>query len=233
MALPLSLQRSKQFIVVNELRSLVRFLRSMNSVSSLVKSNMHYLLYFLSSYALNENEVIGVLNAEEELKIESKGRNPVIMMVDPRNVSVQAVKDFIAKEIKIQAFEQVLRFEEEDADVDSESLTHLLLTAKKGPVLKVDKDRTINVTVVSPNRKGEKKEVQIKWSATVEDLKEKLEERGICDGSSMLRFDDNEISGQDNKKLIDLGFKTSSEITVSETPRSTTRGFSGFSNFDG
>lgn len=189
------------------------------------------MLCFLSSYALNENEVIGVLNAEEELKIESKGRNPVIMMVDPRNVSVQAVKDFIAKEIKIQASEQVLRFEEEDADVDSKSLIHLLLTAKKGPVLKVDKDRTINVTVVSPDRKCEKKEVQIKWSATVEDLKKKLEERDI--GSSMLRFDDNEISGQDNKKLIDLGFKTSSEITVSETPRSTTRGFSGFSNFDG
>ena len=198
-----------------------------------VNETSNNLLCFLSSYALNENEVIGVLNAEEELKIESSGMDPVVMMVDPRNVSVQAVKDFIAKEIKIPVLEQVLRFTEEDTDVDSESLTQLLLTSKKAPVLKVDKDRTINVIVVLLNRGGEKEKVEIKWSATVENLKEELEERDLCDSSYVLRFDDKEISGQDNKKLIHLGFKTNSEITVLQKTRSTTRGFSGFSNFDG
>lgn len=184
---------------------------------------------------MNENEVIRVLNAEEELKIESSGMDPVTMMVDPRNVSVQAVKDFIAKEFKIPVLEQVLRFTEEDTDVDSESLTQLLLhvTSEKAPVLKVDKDRTINVTVVLPNRGGEKEKVEIKWSATVENLKEELQERDLCDSSCVLRFDDKEVSGQDNKKLIHLGFKTNSEITVLPKTRSTTRGFSGFSNSDG
>ena len=181
---------------------------------------------------MNENEVIEVLNAEEELQIESSGMNPVFMKVDPRNVSVQAVKDFIAEEIKIKVVEQVLRFKEEDKDVDSETLTQLLQTSKKEPVLKVDKDRTIDVIVVLPNR-GEKKKVEIKWSATVENLKEKLEEIDIFNSSCVLRFGDEEISGQDNKKLIHLGFKTNSEITVSEKTRSTTRGFSGFSNIDG
>ena len=192
----------------------------------LVKS---HLLCFLSSYALNESEVIEVLNAEEELKIESSGMDPVTMMVDPRNVSVQAVQDFIAKEIKIQAFEQVLRFKVEDTNVDSESLTQLLLTSKQAPVLKVNQDKTINVIVALPNGEGEKKEVEIKWSATVEDLKKKLEERGIYDSSLMLRFGDKEISGQDNKKLIDLGFNLKPEITVLQKIRSTPRGFS----FDG
>ena len=178
---------------------------------------------------MNESEVIEVLNAEEELKIESSGMDPVTMMVDPRNVSVQAVQDFIAKEIKIQAFEQVLRFKVEDTNVDSESLTQLLLTSKQAPVLKVNQDKTINVIVASPNGEGEKKEVEIKWSATVEDLKKKLEERGIYDSSGMLRFGDKEISGQDNKKLIDLGFNLKPEITVLQKIRSTPRGFS----FDG
>lgn len=185
------------------------------------------MLCFLSSYALNENEVIGVLNAKEELKIETSGRDPVIMMVDPRNVSVEAVKDFIAKEIRIQVDEQVLRFKGQDTDVDSESLTQMLLTSKQAPVLKIDKDRTINVNVVLPNREGDETKVEINWSATVEELKEKLEERDICDTSATLKFGDQEISGQGSKKLIDLGFKNKSEITVSHSPkRSTSRGFS-------
>lgn len=185
------------------------------------------MLCFLSSYALNENEVIGVLNAKEELKIETSGRDPVIMMVDPRNVSVEAVKHFIAEEIRIQLDEQVLRFKRQDTDVDSETLTQMLLTSKQAPVLKVDKDRTINVKVVLPNRGGDETKVEINWSATVEDLKEKLEERDICDTSATLKLGDQEISGQGSKKLIDLGFKNKSEITVSHSAkRSTSRGFS-------
>ena len=182
---------------------------------------------------MNENEVIGVLNAEEELKIETSGRDPVMMMVDPRNVSVEAVKLFIAKEIRIPVDEQVLQFKEQDTDVDSESLIQMILTSKQAPVLKVDKDRTISVMVVLPSREVEDKKVEIKWSATVEDLKEKLEERAICDSSAVLIFNDKEISGQDSKKLIDLGFKPISEVTVSQTKKSTSRGFSDFSTFDG
>ena len=183
---------------------------------------------------MNENEVIGVLNAEEELMIGSSGRDPITMMVNPRNVSVEAVNNFITKEIGIPVDEQILRFKEQDTDVDCESLTQMLLTSKQTPVLKVDKDKTINVMVVLPNGRDGEKKVEIKWSATVEDLKEKLKERNICDTSAKLRFGDQEISGQDSKKLIDLGFRKNSEIihVVSQAIRSTTRGFSS-SNFDG
>lgn len=164
--------------------------------------------------------------------IETSGRDPIIMMVDPRNVSVEAVIDYIAKEIRIPVDQQILRFKGQDTDVDCESLTQMLLTSKQAPVLKVDKDRTINVMVVLPSRGDEEKKVEINWSATVEDLKEKLEERNICDTSATLRFGDQEISGQGGKKLIDLGFKNKSEIIVSQAKRSTSRGFSGCT-FDG
>ena len=164
--------------------------------------------------------------------IETPGKDPVTMMVDPRNVSVEAVKDFIAKNIRIPKEEQILRFKGQDTDVDFESLTQMFLTSKQAPVLKVDKDQRINVIVVLPNREGEEKKVEINLSATVEDLKEKLEERGICDTTAKLRFDDQEISGQGGKKLIDLRFKNKSKIIVSQTRSSTLRGFSG-SSFDG
>ena len=187
----------------------------------------------LSSYALNENEVIGVLNAKEKLTIETSGRDPITMMVDPRNVSVKDVIDFITKEIKIPVDEQILRFKEQDTDVDCESLTQMLLTSTQTPVLKVDKDRTINVMVVLPSRGGEENNVDIKLSATVEDLKDKLEKRDICDTTATLRFGDKEISGQGSKKLIDLGFRKNSEIhVVSQAKKSLSRGFSG-STFDG
>ena len=215
---------------------LVRFiLRSLNFVCIiwLIFLNKHniILLCFLSSYALNENEVIGVLNAEEELEIESSGKDPIPMMVDPRNVSVEAVKDFIAEKIRIPVVEQILRFKGQTTEVDSGSLAQMLLKSQQSPVLKVDKDRTINVTVVLPNRGGEEKKVEISLYATVKDLKEKLEERDICNTTASLRFNDQEISRQGSKKLIDLGFKNRSEIIVSQT-KSTSRGFSG-SAFDG
>ena len=163
--------------------------------------------------------------------IETSGRDPIIMMVDPRNVSVKAVNDYIAKEIRIPADQQILRLKGQDTDVDSESLTQMLLKSKQAPVLKVDSDRCINV-IILPNGGGERKKVEINWSATVEDLKEKLEERDICDTSATLRFGDQEISGQGGKKLFDLGFKNKSEIIVSQAKRSTSRGFSG-GTFDG
>ncbi len=193
---------------------------------------------FFSSYALNQNEVIEVLNAKEELKIESVGRDPVTMMVDPHNVSVESVKDFIAQKIKIEVDEQLLRFKGQDMDVDSESLAQMLLTSKQVPVLKVTKDRKINVKVVLPSEgrgRGSEEIITINWFATVDDLKEKLEERNICDTSVTLKLNktDQEISGlnEGSKKLIDLGFKDNSVITVLQAKRSTHRGFSS-SDFD-
>ena len=86
---------------------------------------------------MNKDEVIQVVNAEEELKIESSGKETVTMKVDPRKVSVEAVKDFIAEKIKIPSDQQLLRFKEEVDNVDSKSLTHVLFTSKKTPVLMV------------------------------------------------------------------------------------------------
>lgn len=159
--------------------------------------------------------------------IESVGRDPVTMMVDPRNVSVESVKNFILKEIKIEVDEQLLRFKGQDIDVDFESLTQMLITSKKVPVLKVDRDRNINVMVRLPDRGSEEK-IAINWFATVDDLKEKLEDRNICDTSVTLEFIETGevISRQGSKKLIDLGFKNKSEITVVQAKRSTHRGFS-------
>ena len=185
----------------------------------------YHLLCFLSSYALNENEVIGVLNAEEELVIESLGMDPVTMMVDPRNVSLVAIKHFIEKKIGIPVDKQILRFTEQDTTVDSESLDQMFLKSEQSPVLKVDKDRIINIMV--SDGEGKENKVEINWSATVDDLKEKLKERAICDTSAKLRFDDQEISGKGGKKLVDLGFKNKSKIIASQTKRSTLRGFSG------
>lgn len=56
---------------------------------------------FLSLYVLNENEVIGVFNDEEELMIESLGMDLIIMMVDFCNVFVEVVKYFIENKIGI------------------------------------------------------------------------------------------------------------------------------------
>lgn len=198
-----------------------------------VLAGLIFLFCFLSSCVLNQNEVIQVLNAKEELKIESVGRDPVVIMVDPRNVSVESVQDFIKKEIKIEVDEQLLRFKGQDIDVDSESLTQMLITSKQVPVLRVYKDTNINVKVVLPNRGSEAQKIEINWFATVDNLKEKLEERNICDTSATLKFNETgqEISGQGSKKLIDLGFKNKSEITVLQAKRSTHRGFSS-SDFD-
>lgn len=180
---------------------------------------------------MNENEVVEVLNAKEELKIESEDGDAVTMMVDPRNVSVESVKDFILREIGIEVDEQLLRFKGQDIDVDFESLTQTLITSKKVPVLKVDKDTNINLMVCLPDRINW---FAINWFATVDDLKEKLEERNICDTSATLELKETgeEITRQGSKKLIDLGIKDKSKITVLQTKRSTHRGFST-SAFDG
>lgn len=186
----------------------------------------------ISSYALNKDEVIQVVNTEEQLKIESSGRDPIIMKVDPLNVSLDDVKCFIADNIKIPPHEQLLRFKGQDVDIECKTLTRMLLTSKETPEVKVLKDRIINIDIGRPD--GSYKKIEINWFATVQELKDRLEERGICDSSVTLKLDENnkDISGVGNRKLVDLGLRNKSKINVSETTRGTHRGFS-MSSFSG
>ncbi|XP_027040919.1 uncharacterized protein LOC113669121 isoform X2 [Pocillopora damicornis] len=179
----------------------------------------------ISSYALNKNEVIQVVNDTEEIKIESHGMDPIIMNLDPQNVSLDAVKDFIAEKIKIPPDEQLLAFKEQDMDIDGKTLTSALLTSKKTPELKVFKDRNINIDILHD---GKEVKVDIKWSATVQELMDRLVERGICDSGATLSLYENnkDISGVGNRKLFDLGLKNKTKIVVSNRARSTHRGFS-------
>ncbi|XP_022801957.1 uncharacterized protein LOC111339545 [Stylophora pistillata] len=186
----------------------------------------------ISSYALSKDEVIQVVNTEEQLKIESSGRDPIIMKVDPLNVSLDDVKCFIADNIKIPPHEQLLRFKGQDVDIECKTLTRMLLTSKEIPEVKVLKDRIINIDIGRPD--GSYKKIEINWFATVQELKDRLEERGICDSSVTLKLDENnkDISGVGNRKLVDLGLRNKSKINVSETTRGTHRGFS-MSSFSG
>ena len=182
---------------------------------------------FSRSCALNKDEVIQVVNAEEELKIESSGKETVTMMVDPRIVTVEAVKEFISEKIKINVHQQILTFKGKDIEVDSKSLTKMFLSSEEAPVLKVCLDRPINIDVLLPD--GRQHKVEIMWSATVDDLKDKLEDRNICNSNATLKHDDEEISGHGGRKLINLGLKNKSKINVQVNvpqARSTHRGFS-------
>jgi len=185
--------------------------------------------FFHSSYALeNTNEVIEVLHIWEDLVIESSGRDSVTMKVDPFKVSVEEIKGFIEEKINISVNEQHLRLSGQNID-EIDRLCDMFITAKSVPVIKVDKDRDINIKVHSHS--GGQQEVQINWFATVNDLKEKLEQQGIS--IDTLKFKDAEISTEGRKQLIDLGFKpTNAVITVRSQQRSTHRGFSA-SAFEG
>lgn len=174
---------------------------------------------------MNKNEVIQVVNDTEEIKIESSGMDPIIMRLDPQNVSLDTVKDFIAEKLKIPPDEQLLGFKGQDMDIDDKTLTWALLTSKKTPELKVIKDRNINIDILHD---GKEVKVDIKWSATVQELMDRLVERGICDRGAKLSLDENnkDISGVGNRKLFDLGLRNKTKIVVSNRARSTHRGFS-------
>ena len=165
-----------------------------------------------------------MLHMEEELMIESQGMDPVTMIVDPFDLSAQKVKDFIAQRIKIPVAEQRVCFEGQNID-EVNLLTDVLVKSKETPVLKVDKDRAINIKVCLPN--GSEHKVKMNWFETVNALKKKMEELQICESSATLKFNDSEISYEGRKQLIDLGFKNQSEVIVHpEAQRSTHRGFS-------
>ena len=123
----------------------------------------------------NDNEVIEVLYTKEELMIESKGRDPIPMTVDPFNLSVTDVKDFIEQKLNIPVSEQYLRFNGQNVE-EIDLVYDLFIKSKGSPKIKVDKDRDILIKV-SLNPDEDPKEVTINWFATVDELKEKLRQQ--------------------------------------------------------
>ena len=152
------------------------------------------------------------------------------MEVDPFKVSIEEIKRFIEEKINISMNDQHLILNGQNID-EIDQLCDIFITAKETPVIRVDKDRNIKIKVHSHS--GGQQEVQINWFATVNDLKEKLEQQGISKSIDTLKFNDAEISEEGRKQLIDLGFKPANAvITVRSQQHSTHRGFSA-SAFEG
>lgn len=146
------------------------------------------------------------------------------MEVDPFEVSVQDVKNFIEEKLNIKADRQHLRFSGQNI-YEMDKLSDMFITAKKIPVIRVDTDRNIAIKVCQSSGKDE--EVQINWFATVNDLKEMVVEKGICKTSDTLKFNGLELTMEGEKKLIDLDFKPGSSVTtVRSQAKSAHRGFS-------
>ena len=179
-----------------------------------------------SSYALeNKNEVIEVLLTQEELLIDSSGRDQETMLVDPFQTSVEEVKIFIENKMKIPADKQGIFYDQENmCDANSPSLSDVFLKAKQKPIFKVYTNRTINITVLQPPNE-KKQEVEMMLFDTVDKLKQKLEEGDICSRQHMLKFSGADL-GDGRKQLVGLGIKNKSEIVIQPLKRSTHRGFS-------
>ena len=183
-----------------------------------------------SSHAIeNTNEVIEVLCTEEELMIESSGSDPITMIVDPLQISVEDVKDFIGQKWNIPMSKQYLRFNGQNVE-EIDLVYDLFIKSKGKPKIKVDKDRDIPIKVFL-NPGEDPKEVTINWFATVDELKEKLIQQQVCETITTLQLDGIDILTEDRrKKLIDFNFKPTKPpvFTVRSltTPKSTLRGFS-------
>ena len=184
-----------------------------------------------SSYAMeNANEVIEFLCTQEELMIESSGSDPITMTVDPLEISVEDVKDFIAgQKWNIPVSKQYLRFNGQNVE-EIDLVYDLFIKSKGSPKIKVDKDRDILIKV-SLNPDEDPKEVTINWFATVDELKEKLRQQYDLETITTLLLDGIDILTEDRrKKLIDFNLKPTKPpvFTVRSltTPKSTFRGFS-------
>ncbi|XP_068717250.1 uncharacterized protein [Montipora capricornis] len=181
----------------------------------------------LASYALeNKNEVIDILLTQEELLIDSSGRDQETMLVDPFQTSVADVKIFIENKMKIPADKQGIFYDQQNmCDANSPSLSDVFLKAKQKPIFKVYIDRPIKITVLQPPNE-KKQEVEVMLFDTVDKLKQKLEEHGIYSGQHMLKFSGADLD-DGRKQLVGLGIKNKSEIVIHEPlKRSTHRGFS-------
>ena len=181
-----------------------------------------------SSHAMeNANEVIEVLYTKEELMIESLGKEPITMPVNPFTLLLQDVKDFIEQNLNIPVSEQYLRFNGQNVE-EIDLVYDLFIKSKGSPKIKVDKDREIEINVsLSPDE--EPKKVTINWFATVDELKEKLMQQYNLDTINTIQLDGVSINEERRKRLIDFKLKpTKSKFTVrsATTPKSTLRGFS-------
>ena len=183
-----------------------------------------------SSHAIeNTNEVIEVLCTEEELMIESSGCDPITMTVDPLQISVEDVKDFIGQKWNIPMWKQYLRFNGQNVE-EIDLVYDLFIKSKGRPKIKVDKDRDIPIKVFL-NPGEDPKEVTINWFATVDELKEQLIQQQVCETITTLQLDGVDILTEDRrKKLIDFNFKPTKPpvftVRSQTTPKSTLRGFS-------
>lgn len=175
----------------------------------------------------NAHEVIEVLYTKEELMIESTGKEPITMPVNPFTLLVQDVKDFIEQNLNIPVSQQYLRFNGQNVE-EIDLVYDLFIKPKGSPKIKVDKDREIEINVsLSPDE--EPKKVTINWFATVDELKEKLMQQYDLDTINTIQLDGASINEERRKRLIDFNLKpTKSKFTVrsATTPKSTLRGFS-------
>ena len=164
----------------------------------------------------NGYEVIEVLYTKEVLMIESPGRDPITVTVDPLEISVEDVKTFIGYKWNIPVPEQYLRFNGQNVE-EIDLVYDMFVKSKGSPKIKVDKDRDIKIKV-SLNPDEEPKEVIINWFATVDELEEQLIQQHVCETINTLQLDGVDISSEDRrKKLIDLNFKPrKSVITVND-----------------
>ena len=177
----------------------------------------------------NGYEVIEVLYTKEELMIESPGRDPITLTVDPLEISVADVKDFIGQKWNIPVSKQYLRFNGQNVE-EIDLVYDMFVKSKGSPKIKVDKDRDIKIKV-SLNPDEDPKEVTINWFATVDELKEKLRQQYDLETITTLLLDGIDILTEDRrKKLIDFNLKPTKPpvFTVRSltTPKSTFRGFS-------
>ena len=168
----------------------------------------------------NTNEVIQVLYEKEELEIQYSGK--VLPMIrDPSSLSLDEVKGVIQQEFSIPKLQQDLRFNGEKVK-ETESLFTIFVKSKEKPVISVY-IKEISITVCLPDKSSHV--VNIKWLATVNDLKKKLHTEKICETVEILKFNDDDISDEESKTLVDLKFKERNTVYVQTRKTQAYRGY--------
>ena len=157
----------------------------------------------------NTNEVIQVLYEKEELEIQYSGK-VLTMIRDPSYLSLDDVKGFIQQEFSIPKLQQDLRFNGEKVE-ETESLFTIFVKSKEKPVISVY-IKEISITVCLPDKSSHV--VNIKWLATVNDLKKKLHAEKICETVEILKFNDDDISDEESKTLFELKFQEQNTVHV-------------------
>lgn len=172
----------------------------------------------------NTNEVIQVLYEKEELEIQYSGK-VLTMTGDPSSLSLDDVKGFIQQEFNVPKLQQDLRFNGEKVE-ETESLFTIFVKSKEKPVISVY-IKEISITVCLPDESSHV--VNIKWIATVNDLKKKLHTEKICETVEILKFNDDDIGDEESKTLFELKFQEQNTVHV-QTRK--TQVYTGYPNGD-